>query len=75
MDLQNPTPTSLTILLASLIVVAGYAALILVPAWGAYGRLWEKLAASFLTLFMLATLLGIGLAMGFLVVYGYDTYA
>ena len=30
------------------------------PAWRCYGRLWEKLAASFLTLFILATLLGIG---------------
>ena len=75
MDLQDLTPTSLSILLAAVIVLVGYAVFILVPAWGAYGRLWEKVAASFLTLFMLATLLGIGLALGFLVVYSYDTYA
>jgi hypothetical protein len=75
MDVQNLTPTSLSIVLASLIVLAGYAAFIVMPAWGAYGRIWEKVAASFLTLFILATLLGIGLAIGFFVVYSYDTYA
>jgi hypothetical protein len=75
MDVQNLTPTSLSIVLASLIVLAGYVALIVVPAWGAYGRMREKVAASFLTLFILATLLGMGLAIGFFVVYSYDTYA
>lgn len=75
MDVQNLTPTSLSVVLAGVIVLAGYVAFILVPAWGAYGRMWERVAASFLTLFILAALLGIGLAIGFLVVYSYDTYA
>ena len=47
----------------------------MVPAWRCYGRLWEKLAASFLTLFILATLLGIGAAIGLAVVWTYDRYA
>ena len=37
---------------------------ILVPAVGCYGRIWEKIAAGFLTLFMLATLVGIGVGIG-----------
>ena len=41
----------------------------------AYGRLWEKAAAGFLTLFILATLLGAGAALGLAIVWSYDRYA
>lgn len=71
-DLSN---TEIAIALASGLVGACYIALILVPAWRCYGRLWEKIAASFLTLFVLATLLGVGAAIGLAVVWTYDTYA
>jgi len=37
---------------------------IFVPAWNSYGRLWEKVAAGFLSLFILATLVGIGVGIG-----------
>jgi hypothetical protein len=73
-DLDLST-TEIAIALAAGLVVACYAALILVPAWRCYGRLWEKVAASFLTLFILATLLGIGAGIGFAIVWTYDTYA
>ena len=69
------TTTELTIALASGLVVASYAGLIVIPAWRCYGRLWERVAASFMTLFILATLLGIGTAIGLAVVWTYDTYA
>jgi hypothetical protein len=72
LDLSN---TEIAIALASGVVGACYIALILVPAWRCYGRLWEKIAASFLTLFILATLLGVGAAIGLAVVWTYDTYA
>jgi hypothetical protein len=67
--------TEIAIALASGLVGACYIALILVPAWRCYGRLWEKIAASFLTLFILGTLLGIGAGIGFAIVWTYDTYA
>jgi hypothetical protein len=67
--------TEIAIGLASGLVGACYIALILVPACRCYGRLWEKIAASFLTLFILATLLGVGAAIGLAVVWTYDTYA
>ena len=57
------------------VTLVAYCIFILVPAWGSYGRVWERLAASFLTLFMLATLLGIGTGIGFAIVWFYDQYA
>ena len=41
-----------------------YIAFILVPAWGAYSRVWERLAASFLTLYVLAAFVILGAAGG-----------
>ena len=69
------TTTELALALAAGVVGAGYIAFILVPAWESYGRLWERVAASFLTLFTLATLLGIGASIGLLIVWSYDRYA
>ena len=69
------TPTELALALAAGVNGAGYIDFILVPSWESYGRLWEKVAASFLTLFILATLLGIGAAIGLAVVWSYDRYA
>lgn len=57
------------------VIVAGYVAYILLPAWKSYGRLWERIAASVLTLFILSALLGIGLSIGVSVVWFYDKYA
>ena len=72
LDLTN---TEIAIALAGGLVVACYVILILIPAWRCYGRVWERIAASFLTLFVLATLLGIGTVIGLAVVWTYDTYA
>ncbi len=69
------TTTELVLALAAGVVGSGYIALILVPAWESYGRLWEKFAAGFLSLFILGTLLGIGAAIGLAVVWSYDRYA
>jgi hypothetical protein len=67
--------TEIAIGLAGALVVVCYVVLILLPAWRCYGRLWERLAASVMTLFILATLLGMGVAIGLAVVWTYDTYA
>lgn len=58
---------------AGLAVLGAYGFLILVPAWTAYGRTWEKLAASFLTLFVVAAFAGVGLAAGLVIVYFWDS--
>ncbi len=45
--------------------------LILAPALSAYGRLWEKAAAGFLSLFVLAALVIGGVVIGLAIVYYY----
>jgi hypothetical protein len=67
--------TEIVIALAVVLVLACYLALILAPATRCYGRVWEKLAAGVLTLYVLGTLLGIGAAVGLAVVWTYDQYA
>jgi hypothetical protein len=67
--------TELVIALAGALTLICYVALILVPATRCYGRVWEKLCAGVLSLYVLGTLVGIGAAVGFLIVWTYDTYA
>jgi hypothetical protein len=67
--------TQIVIALAGALAVLCYVALILVPATRCYGRVWEKLCAGVLTVYVLGTLVGIGAAIGFLIVWTYDTYA
>jgi hypothetical protein len=57
---------------AGLISVLAFAALILAPAVGSYGRTWEKATAVLLSLFVLLALLLTGVALGVLVVYFWD---
>ena len=57
---------------AGLVSLAAFVGLILAPALGAYGRPWEKLAAGFLSLFVLVTLLVIGVIAGLIVFYNWD---
>jgi hypothetical protein len=49
--------------------LALYAGLILVPAWSSYSRLWERIAASILSLYVLVMLVGIGVAGALAAVY------
>jgi len=57
---------------AGLVSLAAFVSLILVPAVSSYGRLWEKAAAGFLSLFVLAALLVVGVVAGLAVVYYYN---
>lgn len=54
---------------AGLISLIAFLALILVPALGSFGRTWEKATAAVLSLFVLVTLVGLGLGAGLLVIY------
>ena len=57
---------------AGLVSLAEFVGLILVPALGSYGRPWEKFAAGFLSLFVLAALVITGLILGGVVFYYWD---
>ena len=53
--------TSITYLVAAFSGVCGlaaYIAFVLVPAWTAYSRMWERCAAAFLTVYVVAACLG-----------------
>lgn len=54
---------------AALLCLAIFVSLILSPALSAHGRVWEKAAAGFLSLFVLAALVLGGVVIGLGVVY------
>ena len=54
---------------ATLISLAAFVGLILIPSLSAYGRWPEKLAAGFLSLFILSTLVTIGIVGGLAYVF------
>jgi hypothetical protein len=69
------SPLEVSLGLAGLIVAICWVVFIAAPAWASYGRVWERIAASFLTLFILASLLMVGVLLGAAVVWTYDTWA
>ncbi len=54
---------------AGVISLGLFAGLILVPAWTSYSRLWERLAATVLSLYVLAVLVGVGVVAALAAVY------
>jgi hypothetical protein len=57
--------------IAAAICLVVFVTLILSPALSSYGRVWEKAAAGFLSLFVLAALVLGGVVIGLVVVYYY----
>jgi hypothetical protein len=49
--------------------LAVYIGLILRPAWTAYTRIWERMAAAVLSLYVLAVLIGAGVAGALAAIY------
>lgn len=45
-----------------------WVSMILVPAWTAYTRLWQRLVAALLSLYIAAVMSGLGIVLGVLVV-------
>ncbi|HEV3035261.1 MAG TPA: hypothetical protein VGX72_10765 [Solirubrobacteraceae bacterium] len=54
---------------AAVISLGLFAGLILVPAWSSYSRLWERLMATVLSLYVLAVLVGVGVVGALAAVY------
>ena len=57
---------------AGVVTLLAFTAFILVPAIGSYGRAWEKVVAGFLSLFVLAALVLIGLVIGVVIFLNWD---
>lgn len=67
--------TSITYLVgagAGVFALAAFVAYVLVPAWNAYGRGWQRAAAVFLSFYVLLAMVGVGAAGGLVVVYFWD---
>jgi hypothetical protein len=60
---------------AGLVTLVAFVGLILVPALGSYGRLWEKAAAGVLSLVVLVALVLTGVVIGLAIVYYYNDLA
>jgi len=66
---SNQTVTYLVGACAGVFAVAAFAALVLAPAVASYRRPVEKAAVVFLSLYVLAALLGIGVLLGALIIF------
>lgn len=68
------TPANIVYAAAATVAVVAYVVFIVTPAWRSYGRLWERIAASLLTLYILAALLLVGAVLGFAAVLYSDEF-
>ena len=57
---------------AGVVSLLAFAALILMPAIGSYGRGWEKATAAVLSVFVLAALVLVGLVLGVVIFLNWD---
>jgi hypothetical protein len=71
--MSNTSITYLVGACAGVFSVAAFAAWVLVPAWTAYSHAWERVAAVFLSLYVFAAFVGIGIAGGAAVIWFWDS--
>ena len=75
LTLPDLTPTTISVAAGALIALVAYGVLIVAPAWGSYGRWWERFAATFLTLYIFVAMVGIGAGIGLGIIWTYDQWA
>ncbi|HMS61514.1 MAG TPA: hypothetical protein PKD63_04475 [Solirubrobacteraceae bacterium] len=54
---------------SSVFGIAAWVGLLAIPAWQSYSRVWERISAVFLSLYVVAAFMGLGVALGALVVW------
>jgi hypothetical protein len=70
--MSNTAVTYLVGACAGVFSLAAYAAWVLVPAWTAYSRTWERVAAAVLSLYVLLTFVAVGIGIGAAVIWFWD---
>jgi hypothetical protein len=70
--MSNQDVTYLVVAGAGALSFVVWIALVLVPAWTAYSRLWERVAATVLSLYVLAAFVAVGAAMGAAFLWYFD---
>lgn len=72
------TPTAITYLVAAcagVFSLAAYFAWVAIPAWTSFTRAWQRVAALFLSLYVLLAFVGMGAAAGIGVILLWDRFA
>lgn len=62
--MSNQTWTYIAVGSATGVSLIAWVALVLVPAWTSFSRVWERLVATVLSLYVLAAFVGAGLLLG-----------
>ena len=62
--MTNQDWTYIAIGSAAAISLIAWAGLVLVPAWMSFSRVWERLVATVLSLYVLAAFIGVGVLLG-----------
>jgi hypothetical protein len=62
--MSNQTWTYIAVGSAAGVSLIAWVALVLVPAWTSYSRVWERLVATVLSLYVLAAFVMVGLLLG-----------
>jgi hypothetical protein len=62
--MSNQTWTYIAVGSAAGVSLIAWVGLVLVPAWTSFSRLWERLVATVLSLYVLAAFVGAGLLLG-----------
>jgi hypothetical protein len=70
--MSNAAITNLVAACAGVFGLAAFVGLVAIPAVSSYSRLWERVAAGFLSLYVLAALLVIGVVIGGVIIYEWD---
>ena len=70
--MSNDAITYLIAACVGVFSLALWAAFVLVPGWTAYQRWWERIAATFMSIYVLAAFVMVGVGIGALVLYYYD---
>ena len=72
--MSNTSITYLVGACAGVFSLAAYTVWVLVPAWSSYSRVWERIAAAFLSLYVLMAFAAIGVGVGAAFIYFYDNF-
>lgn len=70
--MSKTTITYIVVAFCGVFGVAAFATFIVAPAWSAYEKAWQRVAATFLSLYVLAGLVVVGAGLGVLVVLLWD---
>jgi membrane protein insertase Oxa1/YidC/SpoIIIJ len=70
--MSNAVITWLVVAACTIVGLLAYVTLVLIPAWQSYTRTWERIAAAFLSVYVLLTFMGLGAAGGLALAWFWD---